>query len=183
MIASLEASGAGLVDFAAFGNPETDNKANRTCNLLFYLSPLYNYVFNKADMFEFNYDAVDTYNSIFALRHGLKLFRQRRKELNKMLFNWTLPDESMERVQDWIMRRYLPNLEKYSEDQLYFISFVRNYCRGSFKTHNDEYKDKRFKLETMILYVLMQTKEFAETWKCPKKAFMSNFGHPRCLLH
>ncbi|CAL8086023.1 unnamed protein product [Orchesella dallaii] len=111
-----------------------------------------------------------------AIKLTLKRFREQRKALLELPYGWHL-DEKTRKLR---MNRFLPgDLSKYSEEQMLFMTSVRQNCRGSWKKF-DKDKDQRYALETTILNMMMQTEEFSEVWKCPKKSFM-DLGDDRCF--
>lgn len=154
-------------------------------------------------MWNFTWESEPNFFGLLALKEGLKLFRRQRTLLNSIPFNHTWS----ERDQVMRTRKFLPgSISKFTEEQLYFITYVRvcpkktiarlnterfvkinhtffsqQACRGSFKTHNDTYRLERWQLETEVLYILMQMEEFSKAWNCKKESFMNNLGKPRCM--
>lgn len=139
---------------------------------------IYKYTFLTTDLNEFSPLLNPNYNIIISLRQGLKFLRKNRESIDRAHVTWNMDPESKKAR----MERFLPKgASDFSEDKLFFMTFVRNYCIGSFKKSNKKDKMERWDLESVLLNVLMQTKEFSEVWGCKPKDFMSNNGYPRCL--
>lgn len=173
-----------------FLSSDVNNNTDRNCKILVHGNSFedeyqekpskfyFQYTFLNISFFEFGPMHNYNYNVITALRQGLKLLRNARKSANRADVTWNMDPQ----VRQARMERFMPNqLSTFSEDQLFFMTYVRNYCIGSFKKSAKEGKLERWMLESVILNVLMQTKEFSEVWDCKPEDFMSNNGYPRCL--
>lgn len=69
----------------------------------------------------------------------------------------------------------LIGFEKYSPEQLFFLSFAQFHCtierppKAKAKSETDEHTLSRYR----VLATLSNTPEFAEVWKCPQNSTMN----------
>ncbi|XP_065222388.1 endothelin-converting enzyme homolog isoform X2 [Planococcus citri] len=65
--------------------------------------------------------------------------------------------------------KLLQGLKKYSNDQLFFLAFANTWCEhGSSKSLKISLTDEHSPNFVRVLATLINSKEFSETWKCPK---------------
>lgn len=116
-------------DFYWEGTPQTANGADRKCFVLYNAIPapppqlLFQYTLTNYTLWDFTWTSESNFFGLLALKEGLKLFRRQKMVLNSLPLNYSWSER------DYIMRtrRFLPGpvMSKFTEEQLYFITYVR----------------------------------------------------------
>ncbi|CAD6191816.1 unnamed protein product [Caenorhabditis auriculariae] len=63
----------------------------------------------------------------------------------------------------------VPGLEKYSQDQLFFLSFAQSWCALKSKINREVHMEEKIR----VLGSLQNSKEFAAAFSCPTNSFMN----------
>ncbi|OXA58536.1 Neprilysin-2 [Folsomia candida] len=82
-----------------------------------------------------------------------------REFISKTPF-WELSNKSKR----WVRSKKLQGFESYTEEQIFFMSAVRNFCRQKLEKDDDGFYIEYI---TSINAALQQMQEFAAAWKCP----------------